>query len=196
MKEKGTRHMPSTELELVTKAAAYAGEAHAKQMRKTGDEPYINHPLRVAHMATRAGLSAEAIAAALLHDVVEDTERTLADIEAEFPPRVAALVHLLTQWWPDDAPADVKAEGKPRYYGAILKEPEAIDIKLLDRADNLWSMVRMLPSYRGWAERYARRSEEEIGPLLTASRNDDARAAFKDALRALQRGLETHARKR
>jgi GTP pyrophosphokinase len=177
------------DMELVLRAAAYAGEAHKKQLRKSGDEPYINHPLRVSHMAVRAGLSAEAIAAALLHDVVEDTPRSLADIQGVFPERVAHLVHLLTQWWADDAPQPIKAEAKPKYYGAILKEPEAMDIKLLDRADNLWSMVRMLPSNRGWAERYLKRTLDEVGPVYKASRNEVAKKYYLEAVSALQAAL-------
>jgi (p)ppGpp synthase/HD superfamily hydrolase len=177
------------DMELVMRAAAYAAEAHVKQMRKSGDEPYINHPLRVAHMGVRAGLGAEALAASLLHDVVEDTERTLEDIRTVFPERVAVLVHLLTQWWPDDAPPAVKAEGKPKYYAALLREPEAIDIKLMDRADNLWSMVRMLPSNRGWAERYLRRTKEEISPVYQASGNEVAKKYYMDAVQALEGAL-------
>lgn len=177
------------EMEMVLKAAAYAGEAHVKQMRKSGDEPYINHPLRVSHMAARAGLSAEAIAAALLHDVVEDTDRSLDDIRRVFPERVAHLVHLLTQWWADDAPQSIKVEAKPKYYAAILREPEAIDIKLIDRADNLWSMVRMLPRNRGWAERYLKRSTEEIGPLVKASGNAVAKGYYQEAAEALKSAL-------
>lgn len=178
------------DMELVMRAAAYAGEAHKKQMRKSGDEPYINHPLRVAHMAVRAGLSAEAIAAALLHDVVEDTERTAEDIASVFPERVAHLVHLLTQWWPDDAPQNVKAEAKPVYYRALLREAEAIDVKLLDRSDNLWSMVRMLPRNRGWAERYLRRTREELTPVHAASANEVAKKYYVEAVNALQQALD------
>jgi GTP pyrophosphokinase len=179
------------DMELVLRAAAYAGEAHVKQMRKSGDEPYINHPLRVSHMAARAGLSAEAIASALLHDVVEDTPRTLEDIRGVFPARVADLVHLMTQWWPDDAPQSVKVVEKPKYYRALLRDPEAIDVKLLDRADNLWSMVRMLPRNRGWAERYLRRTNEEIQPVYDASRNEVAKKYYQEALQALEAALAT-----
>lgn len=180
------------ELELVTRAAAYAGDAHSGQLRKEGNEPYINHPLRVAHQAVRAGLPPEAVAAALLHDVVEDTEVAQAAIEAEFPARVAVLVKLLTKWWPDDAPQDVKGEGKPVYYGAIAADPEAVAVKLLDRADNLMSMVRMLPRKRDWAARYLKKTLNEIAPLADLSTNAYARAAFDDAVQALTEALERH----
>lgn len=181
--------------ELVTRAAAYAAAAHAYQRRKGHlDEPYINHPLRVAHAASEAGLSDEAIAAALLHDVVEDTPRSQREIAAAFPPRTAELVRLLTKWWPDDAPPAVKAEGQPAYYGAILRDAEAIALKLLDRADNLTDMRRMLPRNRDWAARYLRKTRHEIDPLRDACSNVlaceryDAAKAELDA--ALQRSRE------
>src|SRR4051812_27242707 len=125
---------------LVMKAAAFAANAHAPQRRKTGDQPYINHLIRVARTAADAGLSQEAIAAALLHDTVEDTPVTLEGLSREFPDRVVHLVKLLTQWWPDDASREVKQREIPKYHKAILTDQEAIEIKLLDRADNLLDM--------------------------------------------------------
>jgi (p)ppGpp synthase/HD superfamily hydrolase len=176
-------------LELVLRAAAYAAEAHGTQTRKGSPEPYINHPLRVAHEAAEAGLSEEAIAASLLHDVVEDTEASLEDVRARFPERVAHLVDLMTKWWPDDAPKDIKTSEKPKYYGAILKDPEAMAIKLLDRADNLHDMVRMLPKMRSWAERYLKKTESEIRPIFEACPNEQARQAYAKAIADLHRAL-------
>lgn len=177
------------DLELVTRAAAFAGGAHRDQLRKEGSEPYINHPLRVAHACVRAGLSAEAVAAAMLHDVVEDTQVEQQAIEAQFPARVAELVRLLTKWWPDDAAADIKNEGKPVYYGAIASDAEALAVKLLDRADNLESMVRMLPRGRDWALRYHRKSTREVAPLAEVCTNEFACQAFYEALARLADAL-------
>lgn len=181
---------PDASLVLVTRAAAYAAEAHVLQRRKVGEEPYINHPLRVAQMAAEAGLDAAAIAAALLHDVVEDTECSIEDVAELFPPRVTDLVRRLTKWWPDDAPADVKRAGNPVYYGAIGEEADAVALKLLDRADNLWSMVQMLPRARGWAEKYLRKSLEEVAPLAGSCRNARAVRAFEEAAAALAAALD------
>jgi (p)ppGpp synthase/HD superfamily hydrolase len=179
----------SMDLELVTRAAAFAGKAHKDQLRKEGSEPYINHPLRVAHATVQAGLGAEAVAAALLHDVVEDTPVGQDQIEAAFPPRVAELVMLLTKWWPDDAVGAVKEEGKPRYYGAILADEEALAVKLLDRADNLMSMVYMLPRMKDWALRYHRKTQLEIAPMALACKNTRACAEFSAASKALEEAL-------
>jgi GTP pyrophosphokinase len=176
-------------LELVLRAAAYAGDAHGTQTRKGSPQPYITHPLRVAHAASLAGLSPEAIAAGLLHDVVEDTPKTLEDLQARFPQRVVHLVDLLTKWWPDDAPRDLKASEKPKYYGAILGDAEAMALKLLDRADNLQDMVRMLPRMRSWAERYLRKTETEIRPIFESCPNAMARAEYAAAIADLHRAL-------
>ncbi|MNR85362.1 GTP pyrophosphokinase [compost metagenome] len=176
-------------LELVLRAAAFAGEAHGTQTRKGSPQPYITHPLRVAHAASLAGLSSEAIAASLLHDVVEDTPVTLDDLSERFPERVVHLVHLLTKWWPDDAPKDLKASEKPKYYGAILEDDDAMALKLLDRADNLQDMVRMLPRMRGWAERYLKKTEREIQPIAEACPNAMARSEYARAIADLHRAL-------
>ena len=180
------------ELELVTRAAVFAGEAHRLQMRKEGSEPYINHPLRVANACVRAGLSAEAVAAALLHDVVEDTAVTQDEVDAAFGPEIGRLVAVLTKAWPDDAPAEVKRVGKPPYYAGIAADPVATAIKLLDRADNLESMVRMLPARSDWALRYWRQTAQEVGPLAARCRNqvaveayDTGHARLKAKLKAL-----------
>lgn len=176
-------------LELVLRAAAFAAEAHRTQTRKGSPDPYINHPLRVAHEAARAGLSEEAIASALLHDVLEDTPVTREQLAARFPDRVTELVEVLTKWWPDDAPREVKAVGKPKYYGAILQDPDAMAIKLLDRADNLLDMVRTLPRMRAWAERYHSKTAREIQPIAEACPNRAAREAYGRALEELARAL-------
>ena len=177
--------------ELVLRAAAFAAKAHEKQKRKIGGVPYINHLIRVAHGAALAGLSTEAVAAALLHDVVEDTKYTLEDVRKRFPERVVRLVHLLTQTWPDDAPVAVKERKRPAYYAAILEDEEAVDLKLLDRADNLTDMVRVIPDARRWAESYCRRTEAELAPLYDSSRNERVRSAYDTALQALQRALKS-----
>ncbi|MBO9542139.1 HD domain-containing protein [bacterium] len=181
--------MNQPEMSLVLRAAVFAAEAHVGQRRKGLDEPYINHPLRVAAAVEACGLPPEAVAAALLHDVVEDTLVTQKLVEAEFPARVAHLVRLMTKWWPDDAPAEVKREGNPKYYGALREDPDALVIKLLDRADNLRDMARMLPKARDWAARYLKKTELEFASLLPLTANVQARQRFEEAVLALRQAL-------
>jgi GTP pyrophosphokinase len=178
-----------TPLELVLEAADFAAMAHAQQRRKTGHEPYVNHVVRVAREASRQGLSPEVIAAAFLHDVVEDTRYGLDDVRARFPARVVELVHLMTQWWPDDAPEAVKTSEKPKYYAAILRDADAICLKLLDRADNLADMAGTVERARGWAERYLRRTEEEMAPLLEAVTHPGVRDRYERAVATLRAAL-------
>jgi (p)ppGpp synthase/HD superfamily hydrolase len=74
----------------------FAVKAHEGQMRRGDEEPYVCHPIRVAEMVKERGGSEEAVLVALLHDVVEDTEVTLAELEQAFPPAVTEAVCLLT----------------------------------------------------------------------------------------------------
>lgn len=176
--------------ELILRAAAFAAKAHEKQKRKIGNIPYINHLIRVAHQAAEAGLPEETIAAAFLHDVVEDTSYSLEEVRKRFPGRVAHLVHLMTQWWPDDAPVEVKKRERPKYYAAILEDPDAIHLKLLDRADNLRDMVRAIPQAGRWAENFYRRSVEELAPIFEASNNERVREIYNAALNDLRVALQ------
>ncbi|MCB0763381.1 MAG: bifunctional (p)ppGpp synthetase/guanosine-3',5'-bis(diphosphate) 3'-pyrophosphohydrolase, partial [Flavobacteriales bacterium] len=85
------------ETRLIRKAFNIAVEAHKEQRRKTG-EPYIYHPIAVARIcAEEIGLGATSVAAALLHDTVEDTDLTLEDVKDLFGPTVATIIDGLTK---------------------------------------------------------------------------------------------------
>lgn len=170
-----------------------ASSAHFGQTRKGCQTAYFVHPCRVAQAARHAGLSEDAQAAAYLHDVVEDTRMTFNDLMAQgFNGRTLALVRLLTKWWPDTAKDDVKAQHKPKYYAKILADQEAVALKLLDRADNLADMARVLPGKRRWVRRYVVKTEAEFGPLYATCENWYARREFRDAARKLLVALRQH----
>lgn len=154
---------------LLRTAAHLAPTAHRGQKRTGLDEAYIKHPLRVAAMAHAHGLDADAQAAAMLHDVVEDctgwTYGRLA--EAGIPDRTVTLVRLLTKWWVTaDCPDN--HEDKAEYYRRILTDPAALALKLLDRTDNLRDLRRVLPNKRKWAMAYAGKTIREFS-LLSAT---------------------------
>jgi guanosine-3',5'-bis(diphosphate) 3'-pyrophosphohydrolase len=88
----------AAESELIRAALSTAEEAHAGQTRNgSGGMAYIHHPVAVAELLAEHGFGEQAVAAALLHDVVEDSEASVEDIEARFGPEVAGLVEALTE---------------------------------------------------------------------------------------------------
>lgn len=139
---------------VVEKAKLFAWEAHDSigHRRKYVDAPYAVHLEAVADLVAEVTSDPEVIAAAWLHDVVEDTPATLADIEREFGARVAALVADLTDV---SVPADGNRETrktKDRQHTATAS-PEAKTVKLADLIDNSRSIMQHDP---GFAKVYMR----------------------------------------
>ena len=128
-------------MNLILEAAAFARRAHAEQSRKYNDRPFMQHPARVAGRVAAHSLATETmVAAAFLHDVVEDTQHTLDEISAEFGPDVARLVGELTN--PSKGMKAPRSERKrlDRNHLAGVSV-EAKIIKLLDRIDNVDEMA-------------------------------------------------------
>jgi GTP pyrophosphokinase len=133
---------------LIRKAFDLAVEAHAPQRRKSG-EAYIFHPIAVAKIvAKQIGLDATAIAAALLHDVVEDTKYTLADIEEQFNPTIALIVDGLTKIMhlKNDADISSQAENFRKMLLTLNDDVRVIIIKIADRLHNMQTMDSMPPA--------------------------------------------------
>ncbi|MDP5077176.1 MAG: RelA/SpoT family protein [Nonlabens sp.] len=132
---------------LIRKAFDIAVEAHAPQRRRSG-EAYIFHPIAVAKIvAKQIGLDATAIAAALLHDVVEDTDFTLDDIERLFNKSIARIVDGLTKissLKPDDNISQ-QAENFRKMLLTLHDDVRVIIIKIADRLHNMQTMDSMLP---------------------------------------------------
>src|SRR5699024_10919522 len=84
------------DIKIIQKAYEYAKEKHGDQLRKSG-EPYIIHPLQVAYTLATLGMDDNTICAALLHDVLEDTDATYTDLEKEFNSEVAYMVDGVTK---------------------------------------------------------------------------------------------------
>ena len=84
------------DMEMIDKAYRLAKEAHGDQKRKSGD-PYISHPIAAAIILVELGMDSECVSAGLLHDVVEDTNVKLSDIEKQFNPSVAHLIDGVTK---------------------------------------------------------------------------------------------------
>ncbi|MFV8379720.1 RelA/SpoT family protein [Flavobacterium sp. LB3R33] len=130
---------------LIRKAFDVSVEAHKEQRRKSG-EAYIFHPIAVAKIvASEIGLGATSIAAALLHDVVEDTPTTIQDIERLFNPKVAQIVEGLTKisMVQKDLNASLQAENFRKMILTLNDDVRVILIKLADRLHNMQTMDSM-----------------------------------------------------
>jgi len=131
---------------LIRKAFDVAVDAHKDQRRKSG-EAYIFHPIAVAKIvASEIGLGATSIAAALMHDVVEDTDITVEDIEKMFNPKVAQLVEGLTKiaQVQKDMNVSMQAENFRKMLLTLNDDVRVILIKLADRLHNMQTMESMV----------------------------------------------------
>ncbi|MBC8576642.1 RelA/SpoT family protein [Yanshouia hominis] len=123
--------------ELIEKAYSLAAAAHGEQKRRSG-EPYIIHPLAVAKILVELGMDNESIAAALLHDVVEDTGVPLSDIEKQFGHEIALLVNGVTKLGriPYTSKEEQQAENLRKMLLAMAQDIRVVIIKLADRLHN------------------------------------------------------------
>ena len=131
----------------IRKAFDLAVEAHSNQRRKTG-EPYIFHPIAVAKIvAYEIGLNTTSIVSALLHDVVEDTEYTIEDIERLFGEKVARIVNGLTKisHLKKDQNVSIQAENFRKMLLTLNDDVRVILIKIADRLHNMQTMDAMPP---------------------------------------------------
>ncbi|MGM9859572.1 MAG: RelA/SpoT family protein [Muribaculaceae bacterium] len=135
-------------VEIIERAYRFAREAHAGVRRRSG-EPYILHPIAVAKIASQEiGLGSTSICAALLHDVVEDTEYTVADIEQHFGAKIAQLVEGLTKIsggiFGDKA--SVQAENFRKLLLTMSEDIRVVLIKMADRLHNMRTLGSMAPN--------------------------------------------------
>lgn len=137
--------MTAQPIPLILSAAVFAAERHRDQRRKDAEaSPYINHPLALAAiLAGEGGVEdASVIAAALLHDTVEDTKTTLDELEALFGPQVAGIVAEVT----DDKKLDKPVRKELQVAHAAHKSPEAKLVKLADKIANLRDLKATPPA--------------------------------------------------
>ncbi|MEY4647595.1 MAG: hypothetical protein RL009_11 [Actinomycetota bacterium] len=133
---------PKADLSIIERAFAAADQAHTGQLRKSG-EPYITHPLAVARILADLGIGPTTIAAALLHDTVEDTQYNLEMLRADFGDEVAMLVDGVTKLDKVKFGDAAQAETVRKMVVAMSKDIRVLVIKLADRLHNArtWGFV-------------------------------------------------------
>ena len=141
------RYAPSADLEVIQRAYAYADEKHKNQLRKSG-EPYIIHPLAVAEIVAEIGLDTDAIAAALLHDCLEDTDASFEEISRLFGETVANLVEGVTKLTrvQYSTMEEQQMENLRKMFMAMSKDIRVILIKIADRLHNTRTLQYQTPA--------------------------------------------------
>jgi len=162
-----TRHLghylQPPDVALVERAFAFSEQAHQGQFRKSG-EPYITHPLAVASILSQWRLDAQGLAAALLHDVMEDSGITKNEIETSFGKPVAEMVDGVSKLDQIEFQSreDAQAENFRKMLLAMAQDVRVILIKLADRLHNMRTLDAMAPTHR---ERIARETLDIYAPI-------------------------------
>jgi GTP pyrophosphokinase len=197
------RHFPQADLTALRDAFDFAQEAHRDQTRVTG-EPYVTHPLASAQILADIGIDATAVTAALLHDVPEDTDYTLNDIEERFGAEVAQLVDGVTKLskFSTHSHEEQQAENIRKMFLAMADDIRVVLIKLADRLHNMRTLYA-LPSEK--QIRIAHQTLEIYAPLaerlgMWSIKWELEDLAFKtlepEAYRELSRMLDTRRKSR
>src|SRR5436190_2783971 len=154
-------YIPDADGELLTRAFQFAARAHDGQQRASGEE-FIEHPFGVAKICAGLHLDEEAVAAALLHDVVEDTETTIGEVRDEFGQDIAHLVEGVTKLTgiSFQSREQAEAENYRKMVMAMADDPRVILIKLADRLHNMrtaeyWGRQKQMQKARETLEVYA-----------------------------------------
>jgi guanosine-3',5'-bis(diphosphate) 3'-pyrophosphohydrolase len=162
-----TRHLghylPQPDVALVSRAFEFSESAHRGQFRKSG-EPYITHPLAVASILSQWRLDAQGLAAALLHDVMEDTSVTKGEIEKRFGKPVADMVDGVSKLDQIEfnSREDAQAESFRKMLLAMARDVRVILIKLADRLHNMRTLDAMAPAHK---KRIARETLDIYAPI-------------------------------
>jgi len=163
LKEFVSTYLSKVQVDLLKQAYLVAREAHDGQMRSSG-EPYITHPVAVAHNLAKMNLDYETLMAALLHDVIEDTDVSKEDLAKLFGDTVAELVEGVSKLdkLKFDNKEEMQAENFRKMLLAMVQDIRVILIKLADRTHNMRTLESLRPDKR---RRIARETLEIYAPI-------------------------------
>ncbi len=176
--ERVKRYNPRADEDLLNRAYVYAMKAHGSQKRASGD-PYFSHPLEVAAILTELRVDDETIAAAMLHDTIEDTETTRTDIESRFGADIATLVEGLTKIKKLDLVSKkaAQAENLRKMLLAVAEDARVLLVKLADRLHNMRTLHYVPPDKRA---RIAEETLEIYAPLAGRIGMQEMREELED----------------
>ena len=199
--EKVRSYDPGADEGLLNRAYVFAMKAHGSQTRASGD-PYFSHPLEVAGILTDLKLDSASIATALLHDIVEDTEASLSDIEMLFGPDIARLVDGVTKLTRLELQSEQTkhAENFRKLLLAMSEDIRVLLVKLADRLHNMQTLHfvknpdkrrriarETMDIYAPLAERIGmQRFKDDLQDLAFAILNSDARDSILARLNFLR----------
>jgi GTP pyrophosphokinase len=155
-----TNH-PKSDGRLVVRAYEAAERCHRGQVRRSGD-PYISHPLAVATIVAELGMEPPTLCAALLHDTVEDTAMSLADVTRDFGDEVGRLVDGVTKLDKVRYGESAEAETIRKMVVAMARDPKVLILKLADRLHNVRTLSWLPPDKQ---QRIAKQTLEIYAPL-------------------------------
>jgi len=176
--ERVQRYKPEVNEALLNKAYVYAMQKHGRQRRASGD-PYFSHPLEVAAILTDMHVDEATIAVALLHDTIEDTSATRAEIDELFGPEMGRLVEGLTKLKKLDLVSRKaeQAENLRKLLLAIADDVRVLLVKLADRLHNMRTLEHMRPDKR---LRIAEETMDIYAPLAGRMGMQDMREELED----------------
>ncbi|TQV82560.1 bifunctional GTP diphosphokinase/guanosine-3',5'-bis pyrophosphate 3'-pyrophosphohydrolase [Exilibacterium tricleocarpae] len=171
-------YLEAKQINLVRRAYYYADQAHFGQLRRSG-EPYITHPLAVANVLANMHMDHQSLAAAMLHDVIEDTGIGKQALTDQFGDTVAELVDgvsKLTQI-EFESQAEKQAENFQKMALAMAKDIRVILVKLADRLHNMRTLAALNPEKK---RRIAKETLEIYAPIANRLGMNDMRVEFED----------------
>jgi guanosine-3',5'-bis(diphosphate) 3'-pyrophosphohydrolase len=178
------KYLPGADLDLLTRAYRFSEHSHQGQQRASG-EPYLSHPLEVAGLLVGFKMDVTTVTAGLLHDVLEDTEATKADLQREFGPEIAELVDGVTKIGKlaFSSREERQAENFRKMLVAMARDLRVLMIKLADRLHNMRTLEYLLPDK---ARKIAQETLDIYAPLAHRLGMAKVKAELEDlALRML-----------